>query len=59
MKKLCKSDDGMVCGVCAGIAKYFGIDPTIVRCLWLLAMFGCGVGLVAYLILAIIMPKED
>ena len=59
MKKLCKSDDGMVCGVCAGIAKYLGIDPTVVRAFWLLAMFGCGVGLVAYLILAIIMPKED
>ena len=59
MKKLCKSNDGMVCGVCAGIAKYFGIDPTIIRGLWLLAMFGCGVGLVAYFILAIIMPEED
>ena len=30
MKKLYKSNNRMICGVCAGVAEYFGIDPTIV-----------------------------
>lgn len=58
MKKLHKSNDGMICGVCSGIAEYLDIDPTIVRALWLLAVFGCGVGLIAYFALALIMPEE-
>ena len=31
MKKLYKSNNRMICGVCAGIAEYLGIDPTVVR----------------------------
>ena len=34
MKKLYKSNNRMICGVCAGIAEYLGIDPTVVRLLW-------------------------
>ena len=34
MKKLYKSNNRMICGVCAGVAEYFGIDPTIVRLIW-------------------------
>jgi len=48
----------MICGVCAGIAEYFNVDPVIMRVLWVI--FGCaGAGVIAYFICAIIMPYED
>ena len=50
--------DSMVGGVCAGIADYFEIDPTIVRLLWVLFIFGWGTGLLAYLILWIVVPRR-
>ena len=36
MKKrlYCSKTDKKLCGVCAGVADYFGIDPTIVRVIW-------------------------
>lgn len=59
MKKLAKSnDDRLICGVCAGIAKYFNIDPTIVRILWALFALSGG-GIIIYIIAAIIMPDAE
>ena len=59
-KRLYRSKtDKKLCGVCAGVADYFGIDPTIVRVVWVLAFFLWGVGLLAYLICALIMPKKS
>lgn len=46
-------------GVCSGIAKYFDIDPTLVRIIWLVLVLCCGVGVLAYLIAWILMPKDD
>lgn len=40
----------MVCGVCGGIAEYFGVDPTIVRLAFVLLCFGWGSGLLAYIV---------
>lgn len=58
-KKLVRSDDKIIAGVCAGIADYFGIDPTIVRLLWiLLTIFSVGTGVILYIIAAIIIPHE-
>lgn len=56
-KELRKSVSNRVfCGVCGGIGEYFNIDPTIVRLIFVL--IGCtGTGLIAYLIMAIIMPE--
>ena len=57
MKNLYKSNHSkMVAGVCGGIAEYFGIDPTIVRLLWVLCCAIGGSGFLAYVIAAIIMP---
>lgn len=50
--------DRKLAGVAGGIAEYFGIDPTLVRLLWVIAFFGAGVGLVAYIVAALIMPDE-
>ena len=59
-KRLYRSrSDRMVWGVCGGLAKYFGIDPTIVRVIFVLLIFANGLGLLAYVILAIIVPLES
>jgi phage shock protein PspC (stress-responsive transcriptional regulator) len=50
--------DSMIAGVCAGVADYFNIDPTIVRILWVLVALGYGVGLLAYLLAWIIIPRK-
>ena len=59
MKKLTKSNERMICGVCAGFAKYFGIDPTIIRLIWAVLVLCAGTGLLAYIICAIVMPNEE
>ena len=58
-KKLYKAKENVkIDGVCAGLAKYLGMDPTVIRVLWaLLTLFG-GSGLLAYIICAIIIPRE-
>lgn len=58
-KKLVRSvDNRMVCGVCGGIGKYFNIDPTLIRLVWVLASVVGGSGLLVYIIAAIIIPEE-
>ena len=59
MKKLYRSkSDRKISGVCAGIAKYFELDPSVIRLLWvLLTVFG-GQGLIAYIICALVIPEE-
>lgn len=47
----------MVCGVCGGVAEYFGIDPTLVRLAFLLLAAGWGSGLLAYIVATIIIPE--
>ena len=57
-KKLYKSNQNkMIDGVCAGIAEYFGIDPTLIRLgVVLLSLMGFS-GILAYIIAAIIIPR--
>lgn len=50
------SRDKKLGGVCAGVADYFDLDPTIVRVVWLLAVLFAGTGLLLYLILWIVLP---
>ena len=57
MRKLVKSQDRKICGVCGGIAEYFGIDPTIMRLVWVLATLFAGTGMLAYIIAALLMPE--
>ena len=58
MKRLTKSNNRMICGVCGGIGEYLGIDPTVVRLLWVLLSVLGGAGLLAYIIAAIIIPED-
>ncbi|MBN1429891.1 MAG: PspC domain-containing protein [Anaerolineae bacterium] len=56
-KKLCRSSEKMLAGVCGGLAQYFGIDPVIVRIIFVvLALPGVGTGLLIYILMWIIMP---
>ena len=49
----------MIAGVCAGLGDYLGIDPTIVRLLFVLAFFtGFGGIAIVYLIMAIVVPEQ-
>lgn len=59
MKRLTKSRDKKICGVCGGIAEYFEIDPVIVRVLWLVSVLCFGTGLLAYIICALVMPEAE
>ena len=45
-------------GVCAGIAKYFNLDPTIIRLALVAFCLLGGSGILAYIIFAIVMPDE-
>lgn len=59
MKKLYKSStDKKLAGVCGGIAEYLNIDSTIVRLIWVFFAIFVGAGLLAYIIAALVMPKE-
>lgn len=58
-KKLYKSNQNkMLDGVCGGIAEYFGIDPTVVRLIWALFNLMGGCGILAYIIAAVIIPRN-
>lgn len=59
-KKLTRSANKMLAGVCAGLAEYFNLDPTLVRvCYVALSIFSAGFpGLLLYIILMILMPDN-
>lgn len=50
-------DDRKISGVCSGIGIYLGIDPTVVRLIWAIAAL-MGVGIMAYIVAAIIIPEQ-
>ncbi len=58
-KRLYKSNtDKKIDGVCGGIAAYFGWDSTLIRLAWVIFTCLGGSGLLAYIIAAIVMPRE-
>lgn len=57
-KKLTRSRDKKIAGVCGGLADFLGLDKSIVRIVWLLCVLLAGTGLLAYLIMWIVMPEE-
>lgn len=59
-KRLYKVDEGKIIdGVCAGIAEYFDVDPTVIRLLWILFTCLGGSGIIAYIVADIIMPRKN
>lgn len=60
-KKLKRSKNQLVAGVCAGFAEYLGWDVTLVRVLYaLISIFSAGFpGILVYIVCWLIMPVED
>ena len=58
-KRLYRKETGkVICGVCAGVAEYFNLDPTVVRLVWAVASCFAFAGIVAYIAAALIIPEE-
>jgi phage shock protein C len=58
-KRLFRSrQERMLGSVCGGLAEYLGLDPTVVRLVFLLLFFLGGQGLLVYLIMWLIVPEE-
>jgi phage shock protein C len=58
-KKLYRSRrNSMIAGICGGLGEYLGVDPTIMRLAAVLLIFADGIGLIAYIIAWIIVPRN-
>ena len=59
-KKLTRSNDRALAGVCAGIADYLDFDPAMVRIAYaFLTLFTCFSGIIFYIVLMIVMPERN
>lgn len=60
-KRLTKSSDRMLAGVCGGIADFFEIDPTLVRVAYVILTFWSVAfpGILLYIVLCFVIPKSD
>lgn len=56
MNYLRRSDDEFIGGICGGLAKFFDVDVTIIRFLFVMSVFFGGAGILIYLILWVVMP---
>ena len=58
-KKLFRSENKKLCGVCGGIAEYLDIDPTIIRlAAAVITLLSLGGGILLYFIAALIIPSK-
>ena len=59
-KRIYKIEEGKkLAGVCGGVAEYFEFDPTLVRIAWIIFTLFVGTGLIAYILMAIVMPTKS
>ncbi len=59
-KRLVRSSlDKKIAGVCGGLARYFDIDATLVRVVFVLLTLFSGGGLILYIILWLVMPQSE
>ncbi len=56
--RLTRSADKMIGGVCAGVAEYFHLKPSLVRTVWVLLLLLYGFGAFLYVALLIVMPRK-
>jgi phage shock protein PspC (stress-responsive transcriptional regulator) len=60
MKRIYRSrEDRIIAGVCGGFAEYFGIDPIIVRLVWIFFTIFGGMGILAYIFSIILISEND
>lgn len=59
MKRLFKiKEDAKIAGVCNGLSEYFNIDVSLIRLVFVLLAF-TSIGVLIYLVLAILLPNKD
>lgn len=58
-KRLYRVNNGVLAGVCGGIAEYFDLDPTVIRLLAVALFFAGTLSLWVYIIAALIIPRES
>ncbi len=58
-KRLVRSKDRWIAGICGGIAEYFNLSKDRVRLAWLILTLVLGVGFWAYIILWLLMPEQN
>ncbi len=59
MKRLYRSrDNRILAGVCGGLGEYLGVDPVVVRLVWLILIIMGGSGILIYLLAWIIIPRQ-
>lgn len=58
-KRWVRSSDGVVFGVFEGLGKRFDIEPNLLRALWFLSLFLFGSGIFLYLLMSLVLPRED
>ncbi|MCH7613543.1 MAG: PspC domain-containing protein [Candidatus Marinimicrobia bacterium] len=52
--------DRKIAGVCGGIAESLNVDSVFIRFIWIFATFiSAGIGIILYLVLALILPSES
>jgi phage shock protein C len=54
-----RSQDGLVAGVCSGLARAIGVEPWIIRLLWMIVVFAFGTGILFYFLAMLTLPRED
>jgi len=60
VKRLFRSKKNRILGgVCAGVAEYLGIDPNIVRVIWIVVSLVYGIGLLAYIVMWLLLPENQ
>lgn len=56
-KRLLRTPDGIIAGVCAGLAEFFGLDVSLIRIATLILILFGGLSIWVYIILWLIVPK--
>lgn len=56
-KRLYRTRDGIIAGVCGGVAEFFGLDPSLIRIATLILILFGGLSLWVYILLWLIVPK--
>lgn len=51
-------DERVIWGICGGLGKYFGVDPVLIRVIWVVTVIFAGWSILAYLILRLVVPLE-
>lgn len=60
MKRLFKnSENKLISGVCQGLSEYLNVDVTVIRLIWVVVtLCSAGLGIIGYIIAAVIMPDK-